>query len=105
MTNNIAYDHHFIIKQLLKEFKGQFKCLGENTEKYITFSVPTKKELDNGKIVTYKLKFIDSYRFMLTSLSDLIDNLSEFFKKECKSCMEGKKIDQNVILSGLKIID
>ena len=37
-----------MIKQLLKEFKGQFKCLGENTEKYITFSVPTKKELDNG---------------------------------------------------------
>ena len=68
-----------MIKQLLKEFKGQFKCLGENTEKYITFSVPTKKELDNGKIVTYRLKFIHNNRFMLTSLSDLVDNLSEIF--------------------------
>ena len=32
-----AYDYHFIIKQLAKEFDGQFECLGENTEKFITF--------------------------------------------------------------------
>ena len=37
------YGYHFIIKQLAKEFEGHFKCLGENTEKYITFSVPFKK--------------------------------------------------------------
>ena len=29
--------------------------------KYITFPVPLKKENDNGEIITYKLKFIDSY--------------------------------------------
>ena len=46
--NGSTYDYHFIIKQLAKEFKGQFKCLGENTEKYITFSVPIKKD-DNSK--------------------------------------------------------
>ena len=33
-----------IIKQLAKEFKGYFHRLGENTEKYITFSVPINKE-------------------------------------------------------------
>ena len=27
--------------------------------------------------ITYKIKFVDSYRFMLTSLSKLVDNLSE----------------------------
>ena len=32
--------HNFIIKKLAKEFKGNFGCLEENTEKYITFSVP-----------------------------------------------------------------
>ena len=31
------YDYHFIIKELVKEFEGNFHCLGENTEKYITF--------------------------------------------------------------------
>ena len=91
-----------MIKQLLKEFKGQFKCLGENTEKYITFSVPTKKELDNGKIVTYRLKFIHNNRFMLTSLSDLVDNLSEIFQKECKSCNGKKKIRSEWDFIGLK---
>ena len=55
-----------MIKKLAEEFKGEFECLGENTEKYITFSVPLKKENDNNAKITYKLKFIDSYRFMST---------------------------------------
>ena len=75
--NGSTYAYHFIIKQLQKKFKGNFDCLGENTEKYITFSVPIKKELKNGKVIIYKLKFIDSYRFMSTSLSNLIDNSTE----------------------------
>ena len=44
--NGSTYDYHFIIKQLAKEFDGQLECLGEKTEKCITFSVPIKKELD-----------------------------------------------------------
>ena len=89
--NGSTYDYHFIIKQLAEDFKGQFECLGENTEKYITFSVPIKKEHDNGKTSTYKLKFIDSYRFMQSKLSNLVDNLSGIFNKEYKSCIERKK--------------
>ena len=73
--NGSAYDDHFIIKQLAEELEGEFKYLGENAEKYITFSVPLKKE--NGKIIIiYKLKFIDSYRFMPTSLSNIVDSFS-----------------------------
>ena len=45
--NGSTYDYHFIIKQLARKFKDNFDCLGENTEKYITFSVPIKKVLDN----------------------------------------------------------
>ena len=41
--NGSTYDYHFIIRQLAKEFEGNFECIGENTEKYITFSVPIKK--------------------------------------------------------------
>ena len=41
--NGSTYNYHFIIKELVKEFDGNFECLGENTEKYITFSVPLKK--------------------------------------------------------------
>ena len=46
-------------------------------EKYKTFSLPIKKECDNGKTITHKLKFIDSFRFLPTSLSELVDNTSE----------------------------
>ena len=55
------------------------------------FSVPLKKE--NGKItITYKLKFIDSYRFMSTSLSNLVDNLSGFMIKNARGAWKEKKI-------------
>ena len=40
--NGSTYDYHFIIKDLAEEFEGEFECLGENTEKYITFSGPIK---------------------------------------------------------------
>ena len=42
--NGSSHDYDFIIKQLAQEFEGQFTCLGENTEKYMTFSVPAEKE-------------------------------------------------------------
>ena len=80
--NGSTYDYHFIIKQLAREFKYYLECLGENTEKYITFSVPIKKEHENGKTTTYKLKFIDSYRFVQDSLSNLVNNLSGINNKE-----------------------
>ena len=43
--NGSTYDYHFIIKELAKEFEGEFECLRESTEKYVTFSVPIKKEI------------------------------------------------------------
>ena len=46
--NGSTYDYHFKINKLAKEFYGRLECLGKNTEKYITFSVPFSKELDNG---------------------------------------------------------
>ena len=53
-------------------------------EKYITIKVPIVKTKNNGELVTYNLKFIDSNRFMNTALSDLTDNLSEIYKCNCK---------------------
>ena len=40
VIHNAGFDTHFIIKQLAEEFDSQFECIGENTEKYSTFSVP-----------------------------------------------------------------
>ena len=61
-------------------------------EKSITFSGPIKKEHDNGKTITFKIKFIDTCRLIKSKLSYLVDNLSEIYKKECKTCVERKNI-------------
>ena len=89
IIHNAGYDTHFIINQLAIEFNGEISCIGDIMEKYITFSVPIKKELNNGRTVTYKLQFIDSYRFMQSSLSDLVDNTSEILK--AKNVYHAKK--------------
>ena len=48
--NGSIHNYHFIIKELVKEFDGNFECLGENREKYITFSAPIKKNIKNKHI-------------------------------------------------------
>ena len=89
--NGSTYDYHFIIKELACEFDGNFECLGENTEKYITFSVPIKKKIESKDIdITYKIKFIDSFRFMAISLSTLVDNLTENIHND--KCIKWKLI-------------
>ena len=79
--NGSLYDYHFVIKDLAREFKGNFECLGEHTEKYISFTVPFKKVI-NDKKIKYRIRIIDSCRFMQDSLSNLVDNLSELKIKE-----------------------
>ena len=72
-------------------------------EKYIPFSVPIKKKCDDVKTITRELKFIDSFRFMSASLSDLADNLSGIFiSKVCKKCMERKKSNAKFKFDGLE---
>ena len=95
-----TYDYHFIIKELVKEFKCNFECLGENTEKHITFSVPIKKKIEKKDMeITYKIKFIDSFRFMATSLSKLVDNLTKSIHTnkclDCNSCLDYVRVTKN----------
>ena len=92
-NNESNYDYYFIIKELAEKFKKQFTSLGENTEKYITLTVPIDKEVTridkNGeeitKTISYILQFIASTRFMARSLSSLVNNLSEgIYRIKCK---------------------
>ena len=72
-------------KELEKEFEGQFEHLGQNTAKCKLFHVPIEKQVtkidkDGNKsaaTISYKIRFIDSARFMESSLSNLVDNLAE----------------------------
>ena len=108
--NRSTYDDDFIIKQLPEKFEGKFKCLGENTEEYITYSVPIKNEVandndhdddDDGKFCWW-LSFVDSCRLMLDKLSDLVDNLSGIHDKECKKCIARKQIRSECRFIGCK---
>ena len=62
--------------------------------------MPIKKEItkkdkngnDKTTKISYKIKFIDSYKFMSTSLSNLVNNLSKGLHSDkctdCKSCLD-----------------
>ena len=43
------------------------------------------------KELTYKIKFVGSYRFMQSKSSKLINNLSGITKTDCIACKERKK--------------
>ena len=82
-----------LLKNLQTSLRDNMNVLGENTEKYKIFSVPIEKEItkidkegnESVATISYKLKFIDSARFMATSLSNLVDNLKEgIHKVKCK---------------------
>ena len=104
--NGSNYGYHFIIKWLEKEFEKQYTCLGENNEKCITFIVPIEKEVTrigkSGEKITnnisYILQFIDSAKFMASSLSNLVNNLSEGIHRiKCKYEHDDKKCETCVI--------
>ena len=87
--NGPNYDYHFIINKLAEEFDRQFTCLGENAEKYITFSISIEKEVNrigkNGKgiakSISCRLQFIESANFMASSLSNLVNNFAKGIHK------------------------
>ena len=43
--NGSYYDYHFIIKETVNDFEGNFECLGENIEIYKNYKKVTK--IDN----------------------------------------------------------
>ena len=100
--NGSNFDYHFIIKEFAEEFKKQFTCLGENTEEYITFTVPIEKEVTridkNGveitKNISYILQFIHSATFMASSFSNLVNNLFEGIHRiKCKCGHDDEKCE------------
>ena len=97
--NGPTYYYHFIIKELAEEFKKQFTCFGENTEKHMALTVPTEKEvtrIDKNALKSTKI-YLTYYnlliaRFMTSSSSNLVNNLSEGIHKiKCKYRHDNEK--------------
>ena len=80
----------------------QFSCLGESIEKYITFTVPIEREVRRNEKVEIKLQkklsyiqqFMDTTRFIASSLSSLVNNLYEgIYRTKCKFGHDHKKCE------------
>jgi len=52
--------------------EGNIDCIPNTEEKYISFSKSIQGE--EGKL-KYKLRFLDSFKFMASSLDKLVNNL------------------------------
>ena len=77
-----GYDAHLFIKQLAK-LEGDLNCIPSTEEKYISFSKNIKvDEYYSSKVgkmvdVNFEVRFLDSFKFLQTSLANLVGNLSK----------------------------
>ena len=75
-----GYDAHLFIKKL-SCIPGELNCIPSTEEKYISFSKKKKvdeyKSRKNGENVSlyFEIRFIDSFKFLQTSLANLVGNL------------------------------
>ena len=105
LNNGSTYDYPFIINQLEKEFKGKLECFGENTENYITFSVPVKKSLIMVKQLLTNKSSLIALDLCRSHYQVLLITYLKFTKKNAKDAREKEKSNQDAILLGLKIIN
>ena len=85
------YDAHLFIKKMfIKSPEERLECIPNNEEKYISFRKEIVRchitdEEGERKPVKREMRFIDSFRFMSTSLDALIKNLDS---EQCKKFKE-----------------
>ena len=79
--NLSGYDAHFIIKEIATAYEGRVDVLPITKEKYISFTKhvnSTKgKTENNSQRNCVKLRFIDSFKFLSTSLDKLASYLDK----------------------------
>ena len=95
--NLAGYDAHLFVRNLGKT-EGCIKCIPNNEEKYISFSkeivvdtyLNKKKE---EKEVKHELRFIDSLKFMPSSLDKLTSNLEKDQFTNLNSMYKGEQLE------------
>ena len=95
--NLSGYDSHLFIKNLGKS-EGKIDCIPNNEEKYISFTkhILVDKFIDKkGEEVEVKrkIRFIDSFKFMATSLDNLVNNLPKESFKNLTEFYEGDELN------------
>ena len=104
-----GYDAHLFIRELGNKFDtGNMGVIAENNEKYISYTTNVMVDQyvdDSGEIKEKKLKlrFIDSIKFMASSLDSLTSNLVGVSGIVCNGCggsCEFTHIDEGYVAHG-----
>ena len=94
--NLSGYDSHLFIKNL-GFTDGNIDCIPNNEEIYISFTKNTvtgsytNKE-GKDKPIKHKIRFIDSFKFMSTSLDSLVNNLPDDAFNNLERYYKGEKL-------------
>lgn len=95
LHNLSNYDAHFIVRSLhLKE--GDIEIIPQNKEKYISFS--KKLNIDGHNV---HLRFLDSFKFMNSSLDSLSKNLQVDQLRELKKQVPSEEDFKRLIRKGI----
>ena len=94
--NLSGYDSHLFIKNL-GFTDGTIDCIPNNEEKYISFTKNTVVGSYTNKEgkdipIKHKIRFIDSFKFMSTSLESLVNNLPDDAFNILEECYKGEKL-------------
>lgn len=100
--HNLNYDSHLFVKQLALNSE-QVDVIAQNKEKYVSFTkhILVDEIFEEGgrkRNVFLRLRFVDSFRFMSSSLAELAKNLPSCdylqLKKYCKNDMKFELLKQ-----------
>ena len=100
--NLAGYDCHLFVKNLGKT-EGNIKCIPDTDEKYISFSkvIEVDSYIKDEEASTaaakevkvmHEIRFIDSFKFMASSLDNTVSNLSKDKLKQTKKVFGEKLI-------------
>jgi hypothetical protein len=87
--NLSGYDSHFIIRKIMNAFEGDVHVIPCTDQHYISFtttvadSIEYDPNFEKQSRNTVKFKFLDSYRFMASSL----DKLASYLPSACKTIL------------------
>ncbi|XP_065679086.1 uncharacterized protein LOC136093770 [Hydra vulgaris] len=98
--NLSGYDSHLFIKKLSGngESEEKINCIPNNEEKYISFSKQIKvdeyiNKKGEKKEIKKELRFLDSFKFMASSLDSLTKNLSKDQRKNIGKYYFGNELN------------
>ena len=98
--HNLAnYDSHLFITKLASKFSGEkIRVIPTNEQKYISFTKykkvgEYKNENNEDKNIYFSLRFVDSFKFMSSSLEKLANNLPKNKFKNLENRFSGRLLE------------